>query len=132
MTMQRVEVITSAERRRRWTRQEKERLVAASLEADVTASEVARSAGIHTSQLFRWRKELCGAAKSRQAQLLPVEIVPAPAARVVDSADPQTTGRQHQQSGLIEIDLGDGRRVRVDCAVDARALKRVLDALVRR
>jgi transposase len=129
MTMQRVEVITSAERRRQWTRQDKDRLVAVSLGRGVTASEVARSAGIHASQLFRWQKELCGAAKSR-SELLPVEIVPAPAAPVAESADPQTTGKHHQQCGLIEIDLGDGRRVRVDCKVDARALKWVLDALV--
>ncbi|SMG56751.1 transposase, partial [Paracoccus sp. J56] len=47
MTMPRVEVITSVERRRRWSREEKERLVVASFEPGVTASEVARSAGIH-------------------------------------------------------------------------------------
>jgi transposase len=33
---------------------------------------------------------------------------------------------------LIEIDLGDGRRVRVDGAVDVDALRRVLDVLERR
>ena len=58
MTMARVEVL-SVERRRRWSRSEKERLVAASFEPGVSASEVARSAGIHVSQLFRWRKQLC-------------------------------------------------------------------------
>jgi transposase len=30
---------------------------------------------------------------------------------------------------LIEIDLGGGRRVRVDAGVDAKALARVLDVL---
>ncbi|SMF81528.1 transposase, partial [Tistlia consotensis] len=59
MTIPRVEVITSVERRRHWSRAEKERLVAASLEPGVTVSEVARSAGLHVSQLFRWRKQLC-------------------------------------------------------------------------
>lgn len=53
MTMPQVEVITSAERRRRWSRAEKERLIAACFEPGVTASQVARSAGIHASQLFR-------------------------------------------------------------------------------
>ena len=79
MTMPRVEVITSVERRRRWSREEKERLVAASLEAGVSASEVARSAGIHVSQLFRWRKELCDRVDAGSSQLVPVEIVPAAA-----------------------------------------------------
>ncbi|WP_084044632.1 transposase-like protein (plasmid) [Ensifer sp. WSM1721] len=59
MTKQLVEVITSVERRRRWSREEKERLVAATLEPTANVSEIARSAGIHVSQLFRWRKELC-------------------------------------------------------------------------
>jgi transposase len=57
-----VEVITSVERRRYWSRAEKERIVAAALEPGAVASEVARAAGIHTSQLFRWRQELCRSA----------------------------------------------------------------------
>ena len=59
MTKQHIEVITSVERRRRWSREEKEGLVAACLEPGASVSEIARSAGIHSGQLFRWRKELC-------------------------------------------------------------------------
>ena len=55
MTMVRGEVITALERRRRWSREEKEQLVAASFEPGVTVSEIARSAGMHAIQLFRWR-----------------------------------------------------------------------------
>jgi transposase len=36
------------------------------------------------------------------------------------------------RAGLIEIDLGDRGRVRVDAQVDADALARVLDVLERR
>ncbi|RTL94126.1 MAG: hypothetical protein EKK31_31170 [Hyphomicrobiales bacterium] len=49
MTMPRMEVITSVERRRRWSREEKERLIAALLEPGVSVSEAARTAGIHVS-----------------------------------------------------------------------------------
>ena len=59
MTNTQIEVITSVQRRRRWSRAEKERIVAAALEPGAVASEVAREAGIHTSQLFRWRQQLC-------------------------------------------------------------------------
>ena len=59
MTLSRVEVITSVERRRRWPQAEKERLVALSLAPGTSASQIARSAGLHVSQLFRWRKQLC-------------------------------------------------------------------------
>ena len=58
MTKQ-VEVITSVQRRRSWPRAEKERIVAAAMAPGVVASEVARAAGIHVSQLFRWRQQLC-------------------------------------------------------------------------
>jgi transposase len=36
------------------------------------------------------------------------------------------------RNGLIEIDLGNRRRVRVDAHVDPEALERVLDVLERR
>jgi transposase len=47
MTKTQVEVITSVQRRRRWSRAEKERIVAAALEPGVVASEVARSRDTH-------------------------------------------------------------------------------------
>jgi len=130
MTMSRVEVITSVERRRRWSREEKERLVAASFEPGVTASEVARSAGIYTSQLFRWRKDLCQRSEASVPQLLPVEFAPAPASPA--ALELPTSVRRRKKSGIIEIEFGGGRRVRVDRDVDADALRRVLDVLASR
>ena len=59
MTKTQVEVITSVQRRRSWPQAEKQRIVAAAMERGAVASEVARAAGIHTSQLFRWRQQLC-------------------------------------------------------------------------
>src|SRR5437870_9652601 len=48
----RVEVITSVERRRRWSAAEKQQLVVASLEPSASVSAIAREAGIHPSQLY--------------------------------------------------------------------------------
>jgi transposase len=121
MTMSRVEVITSVQRRRRWSREEKERLVAACFEPGVSVSHVARRAGIHSSQLFRWRRELCRRTDTGVPQLVPVQIAPA-----LSPASPC------KQTGIIEIDLGVGRYVRVDRDVDTEALRRVLDVLERR
>jgi transposase len=61
MTNQRVEIITSVQRRRRWSVAEKEHLVAASLEPGASVSAVAREAGIHPGQLYGWRRQLRGA-----------------------------------------------------------------------
>ncbi|MER9001940.1 transposase [Mesorhizobium australicum] len=130
MTMPRVEVITSVDRRRRWSREEKELLVAASFEPGASTSEVARSAGIHVSQLFRWRKDLCDRVDPGSSRLVPVEIVPAVAPPAVEAPAPSASpGRRRRKSGIIEIELGGGRRVRVDRDVDAEALRRVLAAL---
>ncbi len=94
MTTTRFEVITGGGgNRRRWRREEKERLVAASLEPGVTASQVARSAGIHTSQLFRWRKQLCETSAPTPTALVPVTIAdPAPIPSHGSSSG-QKTGR---------------------------------------
>jgi transposase len=130
MTMSRVEVITSVQRRRRWSRAEKERLVAATLEPGVTVSEVSQAAGIHSSQLFRWRKELCRRSEPGVPQLVPVRIAPAP--DVSEKTAELPPSERLPRRGMIEIDLGGGRCVRADRDVDTEALCRVLDVLVSR
>ena len=75
MTSVRAEVITGVQRRRRCTRLQKERIVAAALEPGVVASQIARRAGIHSSQLLRWRKQLYQPAGPT---LMPVTITPEP------------------------------------------------------
>ena len=133
MTISRAEVITSVERRRRWSQDEKERLVAASLEPGASVSEVARMAGLHVSQLFRWRKELCKHGEASTVPFVPVEIGPsAPPREVAEVPLTTTAARRRKSQGIIEIDLGSGHRIRVDGDVDGDALRRVLDALVRR
>jgi transposase len=77
MTKTQVEVITSVQRRRRWSRSEKERIVTAAMESGAVASEVARAAGIHTSQLFRWRQQLCE-REQFPAAFNPVAVVSEP------------------------------------------------------
>src|ERR1041385_9260031 len=53
----RVEVITRGERRRAWTLDQKREIVAESLAAELSATEVARKYGIRTGQLYTWRPE---------------------------------------------------------------------------
>jgi transposase len=132
MTISRAEVITSVERRRRWSQDEKERLVAASLESGASVSEVARMAGLHVSQLFRWRKELCKYGEASIAPFVPVEIGPSVPPREAAEAPLTTAARRRKSQSIIEIDLGSGHRIRVDGEVDGDALRRVIDALVRR
>ena len=89
-------------------------------------------AGLHVSQLFRWRKELCKHGEASIAPFVPVEIGPPAPPREVAEAPLTMTARRRKSHGIIEIDLGSGHRIRVDGDVDGDALRRVLDALVRR
>jgi hypothetical protein len=83
MTNERIEVITSVQRRRHWSRAEKEKLVAASLEPGASVSALAQDASIHPSQLYSWRHQplvgdgwdshLCG---SRQKLRQPICLAP--------------------------------------------------------
>ena len=55
---QRIEVITGVERRRRWSVEEKIRLVEESNRPGMSVSYVARKHGIAPSQLFTWRRRM--------------------------------------------------------------------------
>ena len=120
MTKTQVEVITSVQRRRRWSRAEKERIVAAAMEPGAVACEVARSAGIHVSQLFRWRHELCDAAAGAPA-FAPVAIVPGLGGTL---APPMT-------AGTVEIEFASGARMRLMGPVEASAVKAMVAVLAK-
>ncbi len=120
MTMARVEVITSVQRRRRWSMRDKQRIVAAALEPGAVASEVARQAGIHTSQLFRWRRQLCGPSQPTPA-FAAVALVPEP----VTTPAPLPTS----PAGVIDIEFAAGARVRISGAVDPTTISAVIGAL---
>jgi transposase len=133
----RVEVLGGVERRRRWSSDEKTRIVEETLVPGAKISEVARRNGISASLVFTWRRQARASGPSAIApRFVPVRIAgPGPVPEISKpSSDepaqsrPATSGR----SGLIEISLGGGKRVRVDANVDAAALARVLDVLERR
>jgi transposase len=124
-----IEVITSVQRRRRWSRAEKERIVAAAIEPGAVASEVARAAGIHTSQLFRWRQELCRSSNSA------AERTPAFSAVTIAPALSEPTGSATlalpplSASSVVEIEFASGARMRIAGAVDPSMASAMIAAL---
>jgi transposase len=125
MTKTQLEVITSVQRRRRWSRAEKERIVAAALEPGVVASEVAREAGIHTSQLFRWRQQLCKRAPAPVA-FSPIAVGPAP-----ETAAPPPPAPSLEQAGTVEIEFASGGRMRITGSVEASTVSALIKALAK-
>jgi len=112
----RLEVITGVGRRRRWSDEDKARIVAESLDPRTSASAVARRYGLHASQLFTWRQRLAALAGCEGPGFVPVVVAEDAAA-----TSPEPAGR-------IEIALGPAV-VRVGPDVDAAALRRVLEAV---
>lgn len=137
--MVRAEVLGAIERRRRWRYEDKVRIVEESFAAGMTVTDVARRNGVAASLVFTWRRQ----AKLGQLGggrpvplLLPVELAPVVTditpTPVSEVAVAEPARRSRRSSGMIEIALGSGRRLRVDRDVDADALRRVLDVLDRR
>src|SRR3954467_7578049 len=118
-SFRRLEVITGVGRRRRWSLEDKARIVAESLDPATTSSAVARRYGLHASQLFVGRQQLQRSALSAETVRGP-EFVPVLLAE--DSALPAEAG------GRIEIALGPAV-VRVGVDVDGPALRRVLEVV---
>jgi transposase len=126
------EIIT-VERRRRWSADDKRRIVAETFQPDASVSSVAKRHGLHPGQVFGWRRALRDEARGRSAQgsaaFAPVVL-----------QEPETSLRLPAPEAMkpasscsrIEIILGRGRRVVVGADVDASALRRVLEILEQR
>lgn len=95
-------------------------------------SEIARAAGIHVSQLFRWRKELCRIEEPRSDTATLVPVIVSEAASLVSPVQPEppTTSHPRRKRSDVTIELGRGRRVRVDSDIDTDALGRILDCVL--
>ena len=115
--------VLGVERRRRWSLQDKLRIVEETMQPGVTVTEVARRHGLAPSVVFTWRRLAReGRLGDAGPTFVPVEITPVLTQTTPIASPPRRTG-------LIEIVLGRGRRVRVDREVDAEALRRVLQVV---
>lgn len=122
-TAPRFEVIAST--RRRWQREQKLAILAEIEAPGGSVSEVARRHGLHTSLLFRWRRDL-----GRSLVCKRVSATPAPAfVPVALPPPPLSVPRRETSTGSIEIVLVCGRTIRVGADVDTIALRRIIDAL---
>jgi transposase len=133
-----VEIITGRERRRRWSVEDKLRIVAETQAAGEQVRAVAARNGLCESLVYTWRRQ------AREGVLVSPEIptfmavrtLEAPNPAALPAADPERTielqapvTSQASPSGMIEIELRDGRRIRVGNDVNVVALRRVLQAL---
>lgn len=126
----RIEVITGPVRRRRWTADEKARILMESLAPGARISDVARRHNLNRGLLQAWRRQAVGDKQLDQpaATFVPIccgDDVPSGPTALPPPQEPSAP------PGVIEIELGRAR-VRVQGAVDANALRLVLGHLGRR
>ena len=122
--VERLEVIETG-RRRRWSDDEKLRIVLESLQAPRAISSTARRHGISRSLLLTWRRAFRPEPAGPQAEQ--AGFVPA---MIVAETEPMVAAAP--ASCRMVIIVGKDRRVIVDAGVDATALARVLEVLERR
>jgi transposase len=125
---ERVEVITRVERRRRWSRADKLRLVLATREPGATVSSVAREHGVSESLLYSWRGRLArttgaGADPPTSPGFAPVCVVDGRPAPVMVAGDGGVA------AATIEIELPNGCRLRVHERIATSTLRKMLTVL---
>jgi transposase len=107
-------------RRRRWSDDEKLRIVTESLAGPRLASATARRYGISPGQLFTWRREL-----RVQPERLAIELPQMVRVSVGDG--PKANG-----SSAVEIILPSGVRLVVAPDIDPVALRRIMNVMALR
>ena len=123
--------------RRRWSEDDKRRLVWEGLNSGQSLARFAKRQGIHASVMHRWLRQFAQPVLTAASPDLDL-----PAFATVHIADPSTVTSDRQpipapdpspagarDGRLIEIELAGGRRVRVGAGVDPAALRRVIVVL---
>lgn len=137
---ERIDIRVGVERRRRWGRDEKLRIVRESLEPNAVVSEVARRNEVSASLIYVWRRQaLAGLLEGfHRVEIVSDTAMPMIEAEAAASASTVSAARDEHataapaERGAIEVTLPGGTVVRVDGAVDTKALRTVLGALVER
>lgn len=124
------EVLAGPERRRRWSVEEKLRILAQSVAPGSSASLACRLNGISSGQLYTWRRQFRSGELTGFAPVLvapPVDALPV-ATTPIDPV-PLDGEADRPAGGVIEVELPSGVKLRIAGAVDAALLRQVLSAL---
>ena len=124
-----MEIITGAERRRRWRLEEKLRIVAEVEQPGASFADVARRHEVSRGLLWNWRGQVRRGelAPEPMPTFLPMRVMadpPAVMSAPVQAAAPAEAAR-------VEITLPDGTCIRVGADVGLATLRRVMTAVRR-
>jgi transposase len=136
------EIISRVERRRRWTAEDKLRIMSEALEPGAVLAAVADRNGVCRSQLYTWLRlarddRLPGISMTPQpaAAFVPVRIGPLATSVSADGRPPspppdaRPTPVSRRRTSVVEVVLGNGRALKVEESIDPVALARLVEAL---
>ncbi len=130
-TVHRLEVITGTGRRRRFSADEKARIVEESLAPGAVISAVARRHGLTPQQLFGWHRQARQPMAARM-EMAPPLFVPAVVESAPSSSQPRSqpgrTRKAGWSAGLIEVEI-DGVTVRIGRGADTKTIMAVIRGL---
>ena len=130
--VRRLEVFTGVGRRRKWSDEDKARIVAETVASEESVCAVARRHGLSPQQLFGWRRQLREAA-AQHSEVEKLQFVPA----VVDVGTSAPALRRQRKApryksepdaGMIEIEV-DGVTIRAGRGADANTIADIVQAL---
>jgi transposase len=125
-------VITGAGRRRRFSEDDKARIIEETLVPGAVVSDVARRHGLSPQQLFTWRREARCRPMTPAPEVAPVfvpAVVNESSRKDVRKAAKRVGRRRGRQSnGIIEVEI-DGVTIRVGGGADAKTVAAVIRAL---
>ena len=126
------EILVGPERRRRWSDEEKARIVAEATTPDARVADIARRHGVSRSLIYTWRRETNAGVSGGGRDVALPELVPV----VVSDAGSEPREKRRACStaarkpdGAIEIVLPSDVRMTVRGRVEERTLRAVLGAL---
>ena len=118
-------------RRRLWSADEKQAMLAESFAPGASVAQVAQRYGVNANLLFTWRRQRAAKAPAESVKALefaPVTVVGERTAPEVHVGGGDAT----RPAGCMEIMFVGGERIIVGADVDAAALTRAIKALSRR
>ena len=124
-----VEVVTRGEGRRRWSSDQKRRIVVEAMQPGVTPTEVIRRWGLTSSLFYTWRRQVMSGELGAVPTPLPAFAQVAIAEDAPMLPRPSAPESPARSAARIEVVLPCGTLLRLDENVGADALRRVLAVL---
>ena len=124
--MGQVTVFSGPERRRRWSEEERLRILSEAFAPGACVAEVCRRHDISSALIYTWRRKLLDAGVAQEASA--PEALPAPvfAEAVIDGAAVPVSAAEHP---AMIIDLPRGKRLSVFAAASPALVTAALKAL---